>query len=68
MAGGIWKLQKGAEDLGAADEDPGAGGGQPEGIRDVLQGSSAGGVAVMFEYVGTDPPHWTVHRKFSAQV
>ena len=44
MAGGSGKVEKGAEDLGAAEKNPGMGGGQTEGIRDVLQGVSTGGV------------------------
>ena len=36
LAGGGGKLEKGAEELGVADEDPGLGGGQPKGIRNVI--------------------------------
>ena len=43
------------------------GGGQPEGIQDVLQVSSAGGVAVQVGYMGAEPPHWTGPEEFSAQ-
>ena len=39
------KLEKGAEELGAADEDPGTGGGKTNGIWDVLQCGSTRGVA-----------------------
>ena len=42
-------------------------GGQPKGIRDVLQGGSAGGVAFWVGYVGTDPPQGTCHGQFSIQ-
>ena len=68
MAGGSGKIQKGAEYLGAADKDPETGGCQPEVIQYVLQGGSAGGVAVRVGYVGDDTPHWTVPGEFSAQV
>ena len=40
------KLNKGPEELGAADEDPGLGGGIPQGIRGVLQSVSSGGVHI----------------------
>ena len=55
MDGGGGKLEKGAEELGAADEDPGPGGRQPEGIWDVLQGGSAGSVDFRVRDVGPDP-------------
>ena len=67
MAGGSGKIQKGAEYLGAADKDPETGGGQPEVIQYVLQGGSAGGVAVRVGYVGAEPPHWAGPGEFSAQ-
>ena len=50
-----------------SDEDPGTGRGQPEGIRDVFQGGSTGGVDFRVRYLGADPPHWTGPRKFSTQ-
>ena len=53
------KFEKFEEELGAADKDPGPGGGQPEGIWYVLQGGSAGCVAFRFGYVGHDPLHGT---------
>ena len=55
MAGGSGKIQKVAKELGAAEEDPGMGGGQPEGIRDVLQGSSAGSIDFRVRDMGADP-------------
>ena len=67
MAGGSGKLQKVAEELGAAEEDSGIGGGQPEGIQDVIQGSSAGGIYFRVGDVGADPLHWTGPVKLSAQ-
>ena len=53
--------------MGAADKDPETGGGQPEVIQYVLQGGSAGGVAVRVGYVGAEPPHWAGTGEFSAQ-
>ena len=55
MASGSGKLQKVAKELGAAEEDPGMGGGQTEGIRDVLQGSSAGSIDFRVRDMGADP-------------
>ena len=46
------------EELGASDEDPGLGGGQPEGIRDVIQGGSVGAVAFLGRRGGSGPPAW----------
>ena len=66
MADGSGQLQKGVKDFGAADEDPGTGGGQPEGIWDVIQGGSADNVAVWVGEEGAEPPHWTGPGEFSA--
>ena len=67
MAGCSGKLKKSAEELGAADTDPGFGGGQSEGIWDVLQGVCAGSVAFWVRDVGPDPPHGTVPGNFPTQ-
>ena len=67
MSGGSGQLQKVAEDLDAADKDPGTGVFQPDVIRDALQGGSAGGVSVWVVYVGADPPYWTGPCGVSAQ-
>ena len=53
--------------MGAAYEDPGKIGGQPEGIWYVLQGGSSGGVVFRFGYVGHDPLNGTGPGKFSTQ-
>ena len=53
--------------MGAADKDPGPGGGQSEGIRDVLQGVSAGDVDFQVGDVGPDPLHGTGPGQFSMQ-
>ena len=50
--------------MGAADNDPGPGGGQPEGIQDFLRYGSAGGVAFWVGDVGTEPPHGMGSGKF----
>ena len=68
MAGGSGKLQKVAKELGAADKYPGMGGGQPEGIRDVLQDSSAGSIYFEVRDVSSDPLHWVGPGKLSEQV
>ena len=65
MAGGSGKLEKGAEELGASDKDPGTEGGQPEGFQDVLQGGSAGGVYFQGRDVVPDPPYGTGPGNFS---
>ena len=68
LTGGSGKLDKGSEELGADDEDPGTVWGIPEGIRDILQGGISGSVAFWFGKVGPEPPHGTVPRQFSTQV
>ena len=68
MAGGSGKLQKVAEELGAADEDPGTGEGQPEDIWGVLQDSIAGSINIRVRDMGAEPLHWTAPVKLSAQV
>ena len=67
MDSGNGKLEKSMEDLGAADEDTGPGGGRSEVIQDVLQGGSAGSVGFWVRDVGPDPPHGTGPGEFSAQ-
>ena len=67
LAGGGGKLEKFPEELVTADEDPDLGGAQPEGIRDVLQGVSAGGVTFRVRDMGHEPPHVTSPGKFSTQ-
>ena len=67
MAGGSGKHEKGAEELGMVEKDPGIGGGQPEDVRDAFQGVSIGDVALPVRDVGDDPPHGTGPGKFSTQ-
>ena len=59
------KLEKGEEELGAADKDPGTGGVQPEGIRYIIKGGSAGGVAFWVRDVVHDPLYVTGPGQFS---
>ena len=61
------KLEKGVEQLGAADKDPGPGGGQHENIPYILQGGSAGSVAFWVGDVSHDSLHGTGQGKFSTQ-
>ena len=49
------------------DKDTSIGGVQPEGIRDVFQGGSTGGVAFRVRDVGADLPHGTGSGTFSTQ-
>ena len=67
LACGDGKLEKGAEELGAADENHGLVEDRPEGIWDIIQGSSSGSVYFRVRDVGTDPLHGTGPGKFSAQ-
>ena len=67
LDGVVGKLEKVAEVLGAADEDPGPGGVQPEGIRDFLEDDFSGGVAFWVGDVGPDPLHRTGPGKYSVQ-
>ena len=64
LASSSGKLGKDAEEMGAADEDHVTRGGPPEGIRDVFQGGSTGGVAFWVVDVGDDPPHGTGSGEF----
>ena len=53
--------------MSKVDKDPGTRGGQPEGIRDTIQGISEGSVDFWVGDVGTDPPNEMGPGKFSTQ-
>ena len=53
--------------MGAADKDPGPGGGITKGIRDVIQGGSLGGVDFQVRDVVPEPLHGIGPGQFSAK-